>query len=232
MGLENLLRTKGVEVVVRDSNECFGLMNAFTTRSPELWNEDTGLQASRERLRPIDPSAVAYALVPEVGMLPLELARHRDAFRRRHVEDLDSLGAQPVYSALRVDCIPDDDLLESKLGDEPGTVPARSQGRYEDEVRVAGLPAGGPKRVGFAVHRRVPVLDEPVAARTQQRSVLAEDRPSDRNSALGKSYSGLLDGDLEHCARIGGGSHAECSREGWPLGGLARHPLMPAATAR
>src|ERR1700679_4189690 len=40
MGHEDLLRSKGVEVVVRDSDVCFGLMRSFIRRSPQVWNED------------------------------------------------------------------------------------------------------------------------------------------------------------------------------------------------
>ena len=42
MGAEDLLRSKGVEVVVQDNEECFDLMKAFIERSPEIWNEDIG----------------------------------------------------------------------------------------------------------------------------------------------------------------------------------------------
>jgi cytosine deaminase len=42
MGAEDLLRSKGVEVVVQDNDECFDLMKAFIARSPEIWNEDIG----------------------------------------------------------------------------------------------------------------------------------------------------------------------------------------------
>jgi cytosine deaminase len=42
MGAEDLLRSKGVEVVVQDNDECLGLMKAFIGRSPEIWNEDIG----------------------------------------------------------------------------------------------------------------------------------------------------------------------------------------------
>ena len=42
MGAEDLLRSRGVEVVVRDEDACFGLMKAFIERSPEVWNEDIG----------------------------------------------------------------------------------------------------------------------------------------------------------------------------------------------
>jgi cytosine/creatinine deaminase len=42
-GPEDLLRAKGVEVTIRDSDECFGLMKAFIARCPEIWNEDIGV---------------------------------------------------------------------------------------------------------------------------------------------------------------------------------------------
>jgi creatinine deaminase len=42
MGAEELLRSKGVEVVVEDNEECFELMKSFIGRSPEIWNEDIG----------------------------------------------------------------------------------------------------------------------------------------------------------------------------------------------
>jgi cytosine deaminase len=42
MGAEDLLRSKGVEVVVRDDKECRELMKAFIERSPDIWDEDIG----------------------------------------------------------------------------------------------------------------------------------------------------------------------------------------------
>jgi cytosine deaminase len=42
MGAEELLRGRGVEVVVADDDECKELMRAFIAASPELWNEDIG----------------------------------------------------------------------------------------------------------------------------------------------------------------------------------------------
>ncbi len=42
MGAEDLLRSRGVEVVVQDNDACFDLMKAFIARSPEIWNEDIG----------------------------------------------------------------------------------------------------------------------------------------------------------------------------------------------
>jgi cytosine/creatinine deaminase len=42
-GPEDLLRTKGVELTVRDSGECRQLMEAFIARSPGIWNEDIGV---------------------------------------------------------------------------------------------------------------------------------------------------------------------------------------------
>ena len=43
MGAEDLLRSKGVEVVVQDNEECFDVMKAFISRSPEIWHEDIGI---------------------------------------------------------------------------------------------------------------------------------------------------------------------------------------------
>jgi len=42
MGAEDLLRSKGVEVVVEDDAECIELMTKFIRENPELWNEDIG----------------------------------------------------------------------------------------------------------------------------------------------------------------------------------------------
>jgi cytosine deaminase len=41
-GAEDLLRDRGVEVVVADDETCKELMREFIAESPELWNEDIG----------------------------------------------------------------------------------------------------------------------------------------------------------------------------------------------
>ena len=43
-GGEDLLRARGVDVVVLDDAECIGLMEDFIAREPGLWNEDIGEQ--------------------------------------------------------------------------------------------------------------------------------------------------------------------------------------------
>lgn len=43
MGAEDLLRSKGVEVVVIDDQRCIDLMTDFVSAHPKLWNEDTGV---------------------------------------------------------------------------------------------------------------------------------------------------------------------------------------------
>ncbi len=43
MGGEDLLRSRGVEVVVLDDAECAQLMTDFIAANPELWNEDIGV---------------------------------------------------------------------------------------------------------------------------------------------------------------------------------------------
>lgn len=42
MGAEELLRERGVEVLVLDDPECVGLMEEFIAARPDLWNEDIG----------------------------------------------------------------------------------------------------------------------------------------------------------------------------------------------
>lgn len=42
VGAEDMLRERGVEVLVLDDPECVEMMETFTTRHPELWNEDIG----------------------------------------------------------------------------------------------------------------------------------------------------------------------------------------------
>jgi creatinine deaminase len=41
-GGEDYLRSRGVEVIVLDSQECVSMMERFIAQNPELWNEDIG----------------------------------------------------------------------------------------------------------------------------------------------------------------------------------------------
>ncbi len=42
VGEEELLRSRGIEVVVADDPECRKLMDTFISERPEVWNEDIG----------------------------------------------------------------------------------------------------------------------------------------------------------------------------------------------
>jgi cytosine/creatinine deaminase len=42
MGAEDLLRDRGVEVVIADDERCKTLMQEFIAQNPALWNEDIG----------------------------------------------------------------------------------------------------------------------------------------------------------------------------------------------
>lgn len=42
MGEEKLLKSKGVEIELVNSDECIQMMKDFMTAKPELWNEDIG----------------------------------------------------------------------------------------------------------------------------------------------------------------------------------------------
>lgn len=46
VGGEDLLRSRGVEVIVADDEDCIGLMREFIAARPELWNEDIGEEPS------------------------------------------------------------------------------------------------------------------------------------------------------------------------------------------
>lgn len=41
-GPEEYLKSRGVEIVVLDNQECRNLMETFIQKNPELWNEDIG----------------------------------------------------------------------------------------------------------------------------------------------------------------------------------------------
>ena len=41
-GPEDYLRSRGVELVILNNEECIGLMRDFIAASPEVWNEDIG----------------------------------------------------------------------------------------------------------------------------------------------------------------------------------------------
>ena len=41
-GPEDYVRSRGVELVILNLEECISLMEAFITDHPELWNEDIG----------------------------------------------------------------------------------------------------------------------------------------------------------------------------------------------
>lgn len=43
-GGEELLRARGVEVIVLDDPECTTMMADFIARNPDLWNEDIGVE--------------------------------------------------------------------------------------------------------------------------------------------------------------------------------------------
>jgi cytosine/creatinine deaminase len=47
LGEEELLRSRGVEVVVMQDKECVGLMSRFIAEHPELWNEDISVGGER-----------------------------------------------------------------------------------------------------------------------------------------------------------------------------------------
>ena len=49
MGEEELLRSRGVDLVIIQDAECQRLMREFIAAKPELWNEDIGVTMNAER---------------------------------------------------------------------------------------------------------------------------------------------------------------------------------------
>lgn len=43
LGEEELLRSRGVQVIVLQDDECYQLMQQFIAKKPELWDEDIGV---------------------------------------------------------------------------------------------------------------------------------------------------------------------------------------------
>lgn len=43
LGEEDLLRSKGIEVIVLNDAECIDMMTKFINEKPQLWNEDIGV---------------------------------------------------------------------------------------------------------------------------------------------------------------------------------------------
>jgi cytosine deaminase len=43
LGEEDLLRSKGIEVIVLNDEECIDMMTKFINEKPQLWNEDIGV---------------------------------------------------------------------------------------------------------------------------------------------------------------------------------------------
>jgi len=45
-GAEDLLRSKGVDIILLDDQECSSLLKSFITKNPDLWFEDIGTEQS------------------------------------------------------------------------------------------------------------------------------------------------------------------------------------------
>ena len=43
VGGEDLLKSRGVELTLLDNEDCYRLLQEFTIRNPQIWNEDIGL---------------------------------------------------------------------------------------------------------------------------------------------------------------------------------------------
>ena len=132
----------------------------------------------------------------------LKFADQLDALRRGQIDNMESLQTQKSDATLRIHTFANDHLSEPELIDQSSAVPAWSKRRHQDQICIARLSACGAKRVGFTVHRRVAILHEAIAAGSEQRAILAENRSADRNASFGKANTSLIKRHRKHAMGI------------------------------
>ena len=134
----------------------------------------TGKEVAREMLGARRRWWFAPVLVPDFGVLPDVGDEEVGTFRGVEVDDLDTSSAQPVQTSGEVAGFANDDGAEAELADEATTVPARSKSADHDEVAVGSLASSTAEGVGFAVDRRVVLLDAAVVAGGDELALRAE----------------------------------------------------------
>ena len=144
----------------------------------------------------------------------LKFADQLDALRRGQIDNMESLQTQKSDATLRIHTFANDYLFEPELINQSGAVPTRCESGHENKIGVAWLSPCGAKRIGFRVHRRVAILHQAIAAGSEQRAILAENRSAHRDASFGKADSGLFDGDSQHGVRIEWGLHGRSLARG------------------
>src|ERR1700686_5185888 len=68
-------------------------------------------------------SRLANTLFPEIRTHPLEFSNQVNTFLGVQVDDIDALLLEPVHTALGVDAVADNHLVEAELVDQAAAVP-------------------------------------------------------------------------------------------------------------
>src|SRR5262249_33451435 len=127
-------------------------------------------------------SLFADILIPNRGIRANIFAQHRNTLLRIQIEDLHTQRAKPFHTALKIPALAHNDGAESELPHQPAAIPARRQRRHHDQLLVALLPPGVPKRVGLPMHRRIALLHAAVVSRADQLALFVENGRANWNA--------------------------------------------------
>ncbi len=107
-----------------------------------------------------------------------------------------------MHTALGVDAVADNHLVEAKLVDQAAAVPARGERGDQNRVVPGRAAPGSSKRVGLSVKRTVALLHQAVVSCPEQGTVDMEDRSAHGNAALSKADARLFQCDRQHAMCI------------------------------
>jgi hypothetical protein len=114
------------------------------------------------------------------------------------IDDLDTVGAEPLQAAGEGAALAHNHSTDAKLPHQPAAVPTGSQRGNHNQIAIAALTPGAAKRIGFAVYARVALLHSTVAPAAYQFSRARKKCGPDRNSAFRKSHPRLFERHIQH----------------------------------
>jgi hypothetical protein len=141
---------------------------------------------------------LANVFVPEFRARLDKVGEEVSAFLVVEIQYFDAMFAEPVEAAWEVAAFAYDEGADVELADQAATVPAWGERGDHDQVAVVGLTAGATEGVRFAVDGGVALLDAPVVAAAEERSVPMKERGADGNAAFSEAKVGFFKGDGEH----------------------------------
>jgi hypothetical protein len=136
--------------------------------------------------------------MPNRGIRLNIVGEQRDAFLRPKIYDDYTGLAQPIDAAGKISGLPYDHRRNGKLADQATAIPAGRQRGDHDFVAVGALTACPPERVGFAVNRRVVLLNTAVMAASEQITLIIEKGGANGDAAFGEALPSFCNCDLQH----------------------------------